>query len=109
MRIRIVEHAGDRAEAIRRTHAAYHAFAAADAAWSAMLGKLFGRNAGDVRYTKAGKGEPGTELRALSDEFDRTREEWEASLVECPTEESFRAELEHAATFYGVSVPEVAA
>lgn len=40
---------------------------AADDAYSAELRRLFGKNAGDVRYTRRGAGEPGTELRRLSD------------------------------------------
>ena len=35
-----------------------------DRAWSAELVKAFGRNAGDMRYVKAGQGDPGTPLRA---------------------------------------------
>lgn len=34
----------------------------ADNAWSAELEKLFGKRAGDVRYTEEGKGRPGTAL-----------------------------------------------
>jgi hypothetical protein len=40
---------------------------AADEAWSAELHRLFGKNAGDVRYTRRGHGEPGSELRRLHD------------------------------------------
>jgi hypothetical protein len=39
-----------------------------DKAWGEMLCKLFGANAGDVRYTDKGKGAPGSELRRLHDE-----------------------------------------
>ncbi len=45
----------------------YAAAIAADDAWSAELRRQFGKRAGDVRYTKVGKGEPGTELRRLHD------------------------------------------
>jgi hypothetical protein len=38
---------------------------AADDAWSAELTRLFGKQAGDKRYTKEGKGEEGSELRRL--------------------------------------------
>ena len=48
-------------------HDAYHAAIAADEAWSAELRRLFGAKAGDVRYTKRGEGEPGSELRRLHD------------------------------------------
>lgn len=37
----------------------------ADDAWHAELVKQFGKQAGDKRYTKEGKGEAGTELRRL--------------------------------------------
>jgi hypothetical protein len=46
-------------------HDAYHAAIAADDAWSAELRRLFGSSAGNVRYTKRGEGEPGSELRRL--------------------------------------------
>ncbi len=39
----------------------------ADDAWGAELRRLFGKHAGDVRYTQRGKGEPGSELRRLHD------------------------------------------
>lgn len=35
----------------------------ADNAWQAELVKRFGKRAGDVRYTKEGKGEEGSNLR----------------------------------------------
>lgn len=35
-----------------------------DNAWQAELEKAFGKRAGDMRYVKAGHGEPGTALRA---------------------------------------------
>jgi len=54
----------------------YHAFAAADAAWSQELQRQFGSQAGDIRYTKAGKGEPGTHLRTLHDAFVATGDAW---------------------------------
>lgn len=57
-------------------HAAYLAFAAADAAWSIELQKAFGRHAGDVRYMKAGHGKPGSRLESTHDEFCRTRDAW---------------------------------
>jgi hypothetical protein len=42
---------------------------AADDAWQAELVRLFGKQAGDKRYTNEGKGEPGSELRRLHDAF----------------------------------------
>lgn len=53
---------------------AYKAWAAADDAWHALLKAQFGRDAGDVRYTARGRGEPGTALRAAHDEFKRTQD-----------------------------------
>ena len=44
---------------------AYRAAIAADDAYSAELRRLFGKRAGDVRYTKAGEGEPGSDLNRL--------------------------------------------
>ena len=46
---------------------AYEAALAADRAWSDELARLFGKNAGDVRYTAKGEGPPGSELRRLCD------------------------------------------
>jgi hypothetical protein len=43
----------------------YNEAIAADDAWSAELTRLFGKQAGDKRYTKEGKGEEGSELRRL--------------------------------------------
>lgn len=54
----------------------YHAAIAADAAWSAELKRQFGKNAGDVRYTARGKGEPGSELRRLHATFRSTSDAW---------------------------------
>ena len=39
----------------------------ADQAWGDELRRLFGARAGDVRYTAAGAGAPGSALRALHD------------------------------------------
>lgn len=52
---------------IDRRHLAYQSAVAADDAWSTELRRLFGGRAGDIRYTKQGRGEPGTELRRLHD------------------------------------------
>jgi len=43
----------------------YRAAVQADEAWSAELHRLFGKRAGDVRYTRQSEGEPGSELRRL--------------------------------------------
>lgn len=51
----------------------HKAFQIADEAWSALLRKEFGKQAGDVRYTTRGKGEPGTILRAAYDTRDAAR------------------------------------
>ena len=48
-------------------HAAYYAAVKADDEWSAELHRLFGKRAGDFRYGEAGKGAPGSALRALHD------------------------------------------
>jgi hypothetical protein len=42
---------------------------AADKAWSTELVRVFGKQAGDKRYTKEGKGAEGSELRRLHDAF----------------------------------------
>lgn len=44
---------------------------AADDAWSAELTRSFGKKAGDVRYTPAGEGEPGSALRLAYDRYKR--------------------------------------
>lgn len=45
--------------------AAGQIFATADDAWVAELHRQFGKRSGDVRYTPAGRGEPGSALNAL--------------------------------------------
>ncbi len=62
------------------TMSLYSAAITADRRWSAELSRLFGKQAGDVRYTKRGEGEPGTELNAAYREFTRTSAEWRDSL-----------------------------
>lgn len=60
------------------THAeTTRAFTAADHAWSRELRSLFGKEAGDVRYTKIGRGAEGSELRRLHDARDAARVAWE--------------------------------
>lgn len=57
---------------------AYKRYEAADAAWSAELRLAFGKNAGDVRYTKQGEGEPGTPLNDAYLAYREARDEWRA-------------------------------
>jgi hypothetical protein len=52
----------DHAATIRTTLAA---FQAADDAWQAELSRVWGKNAGDIRYTPYARGDAGTELRRL--------------------------------------------
>lgn len=61
-------------ELYKKAAAARQAFGAADEAWSQELIRLFGRNAGDIRYTKEGK--TGPTLAPLNAEFARTRDAW---------------------------------
>lgn len=44
-----------------------------DDAWSAELQHLFGKRAGDVRYTLEGRGEIGSELRRLYEAREAAR------------------------------------
>lgn len=57
-------------------HEAYLRFLRADAAWTwQIMASLKGRP-GDVRYTKAAHGEPGTALCAAHREFAEAGEAW---------------------------------
>lgn len=49
------------------------AFQKADDAWGAELQRLFGKNAGEVRYTDAGKGKRGSPLRHRYNEREAAR------------------------------------
>jgi hypothetical protein len=60
---------------------AYAAAQAADDAWSAELYRLFGKHACNARYQPRGKGEPGTELRRLHEDFRTTSEALHAAWV----------------------------
>lgn len=53
----------------------------ADEAWQQQLVKVFGKGAGDARYVSAGKGEPGSALRAAHDARQQATEAWRASIV----------------------------
>lgn len=44
-----------------------------DDAWSVELRRLFGKRAGDVRYTVRGRGELGSELRRLYEAREAVR------------------------------------
>lgn len=59
---------------------AYRAFIATDVTWSAELRKHFGKNAGDVRYTSKGEGEPGTPLNDAYLAFKSAGEAWRRGL-----------------------------
>lgn len=50
---------------VERVQRASKEFCTADDAWSIELQRLFGKRAGDVRYTRQGEGELGSELRRL--------------------------------------------
>lgn len=60
------------------THELYQAALAADNAWQAELQRLFGRNAGDVRYTE--QGSAGPILAPLYAEFKRTSAAWRSAV-----------------------------
>ena len=49
---------------------------ATDDAWSKELVKLFGKNAGDVRYREEGKGVEGSLLRRLYDARKEAQQNW---------------------------------
>lgn len=61
---------------------AYAAFLRADDAWQAELAMRFGRRAADVRYTSAGRGYPGSSLRAAYDALAVARAAYEAVRAE---------------------------
>jgi hypothetical protein len=60
---------------------AYWAFQACDEEWSRLGQAIFGKAWGDVRYTAAGKGEPGSALRQAHDDFATAREAWRATFL----------------------------
>ncbi len=51
-----------------------------DAAWSVELTRQFGKRSGDVRYSPAGKGEPGSALRAIYDARMTAQAIWHAEI-----------------------------
>ncbi len=52
-------------------------FQKTDDAWSAELHAIFGKRAGDVRFTKEAEGAPNTVLRNLYEMRDIARQMWE--------------------------------
>jgi hypothetical protein len=56
-----------------------------DQAWSIELQRLFGKRAGDVRYTKQGKGEPGTALHAIWQAREAADIAWNADQTLSPS------------------------
>lgn len=52
-----------------------------DNAWTVELVKVFGKNAGDVRYLKAGQGFPGTPLNAAYLARTAAQEAWHNELL----------------------------
>ena len=69
-------------------HTLYYAAIKADDAWHNELVRLFKKDAGDVRYTKAGKDEPGSVLRKLHDDWEVARDAWALAVQEKQRSES---------------------
>lgn len=59
--------------------AAYRAFKQADEVWSKALKATFGKQAGDIRYTK--EGEEHSNCRLAYQEFKRTGEIWRMAIA----------------------------
>lgn len=57
--------------------AAYRAAVAADNAWTRELERLFGKDAGDVRYTEQGRS--GSTLAPLYEAYRRANDAWVAT------------------------------
>jgi hypothetical protein len=55
----------------------HRAALAADDVWSIELQKVFGRHAGDARYTKAGQGRPGSTLNEAYRAWALARDAWD--------------------------------
>jgi hypothetical protein len=51
-----------------------------DEAWARELHRIFGKRAGEARYTFQGKGAPGTHLRALYDARKNAQTAWHAEI-----------------------------
>jgi hypothetical protein len=58
-----------------------------DNAWQEALEAAFGKHAGDMRYTKAGEGDTGSELRRLYDARMVAQKAWhdESEIIEYET------------------------
>jgi hypothetical protein len=56
---------------------AYYRWLAAEHAWIKQIKSTLRGRPGDLRYTKAGKGEPGSPLRAAYDEWEVARKEYQ--------------------------------
>ena len=52
-----------------------------DDAWSAELRRLFGKRAGDVRYTPQGNGDAGSDLRRLYDAREAARKAYDDAIA----------------------------
>lgn len=61
-----------------KRRAALERFSLADDAWHKAVTEAFGKDAGQVRYTPAGRGLPGSALREAFDARENARREWEA-------------------------------
>ena len=57
----------------------YDRFVHADEVWMKEIKSTLKGRPGDVRYTKAAEGEPGTALNAAYREFVEAREDWRAA------------------------------
>ena len=57
----------------------YDRFVHADEVWMKEIKSTLKGRPGDVRYTNAAEGEPGTALNAAYREFAEAREEWRAA------------------------------
>lgn len=57
-------------------HVAYKSFLLADQQWSSELHRLFGKDAGTIRYRRQGEGEPGTALNRLYLEWEKAGMTW---------------------------------
>jgi hypothetical protein len=66
------------------------AYSEADDAWQAELEKTFGKDAGTQRYYDAGKGTPGTALRAAYERYAAAMAAWQ------PLFDKARSERAHA-------------
>jgi hypothetical protein len=73
--------ARDRSNRMANLEELYRNAIEADIAWSDLLREHFGKNAGDVRYRKAGMGEPNTPLRKAYEVFRDAIQAWQKAEV----------------------------